>query len=216
LTNPHVSLAISDDPPGASIYLSRRSSVVDGHFRFERENVMRKEFATLLIIAALAIAGKSNAQHFDVEIDPIAYALKGYSVHGGYMWSSFRLDIGIFGVEAPEFAHGNEGFANRIDGGGAKLDYYLIRPGSGMFIGLESGVVRSRVTWTASRENAERTEYSVGARTGYRFILGGRFTVTPWVGLGYTRNKKDQHVDGRVFESGAFQPFPTIHLGYKF
>jgi hypothetical protein len=177
---------------------------------------MRNVFAILIFAFIGGYSTSSTAQRFDIEIDPIAYALKGYSVHGGYLWSSFRLDAGVFGIEVPEAVHGNDGFRNRIDGVGTKLDFYLIEPGSKLFVGLESGIMRSTVEWRDTGEKVARTLYGVGVRIGYRLVVREHFTVTPWIGLGYTLNAADQHVSGRVFETSAFQPFPTIHLGYSF
>lgn len=177
---------------------------------------MRQALLTPFLAAVFAFSPTSSAQQFDVEIDPIAYVMNGYSVHLGYLWGSFRLDVGVFGIEVPAAVHGNDGFANRIDGAGVKLDYYVSEPGSGLFAGIEGGIVRSTVEWTETGDGTHRAQYSVGARTGYRFLIGHRFTVTPWVGLGYTLNARDQQVGGHAFETGAFQPFPTVHLGYSF
>jgi len=177
---------------------------------------MRQVVLGLFLAASFAFSGTCSAQQFDLEIDPIAYAMSGYSVHVGYLWGSFRLDVGIFGIAVPAAVHGNAGFSNRIDGAGVKLDHYLLKPGSRLFVGIEGGVVRSAVEWTETGEGTHRAQYSVGARTGYRFLVGHRFAVTPWVGLGYTLNARDQHVGGHAFETSAFQPFPTVHLGYSF
>ncbi|MEM1115261.1 MAG: hypothetical protein AAF845_03755 [Bacteroidota bacterium] len=46
----------------------------------------------------------------EVEADPIAYALSGYSGHVGYVAGRARASVGVFAADAPEFFHGNEGW----------------------------------------------------------------------------------------------------------
>jgi hypothetical protein len=153
---------------------------------------------------------------YDIETDPIAFALNGYSLHGGILWDSFRFDVGVFGIEVPESFHGNSGFTNRIDGAGLKLDYYLMRPGAGWFAGVEGGIVRNRVTLDETNRDKSRIVYSTGVRTGYRFVIADRFTITPWVGLGYSLNARDTRIGDQIFETMALVPFPTVHIGYRF
>lgn len=56
----------------------------------------------------------------------------------------------------------------------------------------------------------------MGPRVGYRFELGERFHVTPWVSVRYLFGAENIDIDGRRFESDDIGVFPTVHLGWKF
>ncbi len=170
-----------------------------------------------LIIQLVVGAQLVKAQQFDIEIDPIAYALKGFSVHGGYLIEAWRIDLGIYGLEIPEAVHGNDGFDSKFFGTGWKLDRFFKGQPDGFFVGVDGGVSRLQVTHQGSNQKANRIEYSLGVRIGYRWNTGlASLYITPWLGLGYTLNAKNLTVNGETFENSAFQPFPTVHVGWKF
>ncbi|WP_157494257.1 hypothetical protein [Fulvivirga imtechensis] len=178
----------------------------------------------LLFLLALSclfstrLFAQSEVKHgFDVEIDPIAFALNGFSLHGGYLTGPWRFDLGIFGLDIPEWAHGNEGFKVSARGTGWKADRFLRGLSDGFFIGVEGNVTKTSITHSLSDDNRSATEFSLGIRGGYRWNTGlGNLYVTPWLGLGYILNAKDVTINGEVFKTSPFQPFPTVHIGWTF
>ncbi|REL32921.1 hypothetical protein DYD21_13975 [Rhodohalobacter sp. SW132] len=85
------------------------------------------------------------------------------------------------------------------------------------FAGVDGGVTQLRVTHTTTGNEKDRLQYMLGVRTGYRWSTGlGNLFVTPWIGFGYVLNADDIEIDGDMYESSAFTPFPTIHVGWKF
>lgn len=157
------------------------------------------------------------AQQLDVEIDPIAYGLDGFSVHTAYGVNGWRFDLGVYGLTLPEAIHGNEGLSAKFVGAGWKVDRFLKGGSEGAFVGIDGGVSRKEIGDVDTRETAHRVEYAMGGRIGYRWMTGlGNLYVTPWVGLGYVLNAEDVVLNGKVFENSAFQPFPTIHVGWRF
>src|SRR5688500_19215795 len=83
--------------------------------------------------------------HADMEVDPTAYVLDGYSLHVGLGWKRLRVDLGAFALAVPAAIHGNDGFSAAFDGFGAKLQYFPLRPQRGLFVGGDAGAIRTLV-----------------------------------------------------------------------
>ncbi|MEX0648020.1 MAG: hypothetical protein WEA56_02525 [Balneolaceae bacterium] len=163
------------------------------------------------------VAQSSSDTGFDIEIDPIAYGFNGFSVHGGYLTGAWRFDLGIFGLDLPEWLHGNENFNASFVGAGWKADRFFSGKPDGFFAGAEGGISKMEVVHKAGNTRRNQVSYSLGVRGGYRWSTGlGNLYMTPWLGLDFTLNPKDITIDGDTFESSVFQPFPTIHVGWKF
>jgi hypothetical protein len=152
----------------------------------------------------------------DVELDPIAYAASGYSLHVGLSHGRYRLDLGAFAADLPELLHGNDGFEVAMHGFGAKLDRFWRRDRTGFFAGVEAGVLDYQVVDGATRMVEQSTRLQGGARVGWRFALPADFHVTPWVGVGYALGAGDRTIAGRTFEESPVVVFPTVHLGRTF
>ena len=169
---------------------------------------------TRLLLAALAVAPAEV--RLDAEIDPTAYALKGYSLHAGIEWERWRLDLGVFAIAVPQFIHGNQGFDSSFDGYGAKLQRFLFDEPKGAMVGVEGGVNRQLVQLSGTEAASRRTQYSIGVHAGWRFMLGAGFYATPWLGLSYSSNAGDVTVGGRTFKNSPWQVFPAVHFGRRF
>jgi hypothetical protein len=90
---------------------------------------MKKAIITMMLVSlSLVLLAQENERksRFELEIDPIAYVLNGYSVHGIYVFNKTRFDIGVFGIEQPEGFDGNDGFKVKIQGVGAKINCLLL------------------------------------------------------------------------------------------
>lgn len=164
-----------------------------------------------------AFSQSSDYSGFDVDIDPIAFALNGFSFHGGYTTGAYRFDLGVFGLDIPEWIHGDEAFETSFVGAGWKVDRFFKGYADGFFAGIDGGVQQLNVTHKAADTDKDRFQYMLGIRGGYRWNTGlGNLFITPWLGLGYVLNAEDIEIDGDVFEASPFTPFPTIHVGWKF
>ncbi len=153
---------------------------------------------------------------FDLEVDPTAYVLEGYSLHAGLGWQHFRLDLGAFALDAPEFLHGNPGFDVSFDGFGAKLQWFPWDVRSGAFFGVDAAVALLEVELASGGPSAEQTQLTAGFNGGWRFDLPYGLYATPWVGVAYTFGADDIVLAGKSFESNAVVVFPAVHLGYRF
>ncbi len=162
-------------------------------------------------------AATSPGVHGDLEIDPTAYALGGYSLHGGIEYGRLRIDLGVYGMKLPEFVHGNKDFNVAFDGYGAKLQVFPFTPQRGFFVDAGVGASRVHARRKGTDLEATRTQVGVGVSAGYRILLGpSRFYVTPWIGVSYSPSAPVIHLGGKTFKVGRFTPFPAVHLGYRF
>jgi hypothetical protein len=181
--------------------------------------MIRALLVTALLAPSLAQAEESShapstAVTADVELDPIAYALDGYSLHVGINRDHLRLDLGAYALAIPAWVHGQEGFDASFDGYGAKLQYFLRGDRLGAFAGIGGGVARVRIErdGLAARE----TMFSAGAHVGYRFAIAKGIYATPWIGVDYAFDPADVMLGGERFEGKHWSVFPTVHLGYRF
>lgn len=172
--------------------------------------------AFLLSASNAAQAKDSGSPRFDVEIDPFAYALDGYSLHLGIFHGRIRYDLGIFGIDVPEMFHGQGDFTQSADGVGLKADY-LWRESGGWFTGVSTDITRNEYRHVTSGDAAIRMEGGISARAGYRFVIYRRITITPWVAVGYILfNGEPVRIEGDTFERKGYGIFPTVHFGWLF
>jgi hypothetical protein len=159
---------------------------------------------------------RSSSLHADVELDPIAYALEGHSLHVGVGYKRLRVDLGAFALDLPPFMEPVEGFDTSFSGYGLKLQYFPFAEQSGAFVGLDANLAHAWIEATTSDAAHRQTRWSLGVLLGWRFMLGAGFYATPWVGASYDFNAGEFELDSRRYEAPAFSPFATLHLGYRF
>jgi hypothetical protein len=180
------------------------------------------------VLASTAVPGAASAEapaattaaepspfHADVEIDPTAYALSGYSLHVGLGWKRLRLDLGAFAMALPAIVQDNDDFDVSFDGFGAKLQYFGFGDQVGGFIGVDVAVARPLVERAGSDLAHRSTETSMGVNAGWRFDLVGDLYVTPWIGVGYSFDAEDVMLDGARYEAQRITVFPAVHVGYR-
>jgi hypothetical protein len=155
---------------------------------------------------------------WDVETDPTAYVLKGYSVHVAHtvLDGKSRLQFGVFGAETPEWVHGNEGWSESSRGVTFKLDYFPLQELRGPFVGLDSNYARVSYRLQETRGSAHKNIIGLGPRVGYRFAIGQHLYISPWMSLDYQFRAKDVVISGKRFKQGRFSIFPAVHVGWRF
>ena len=189
----------------------------------------------LVLISVVLISANLMAQqqaekkkgHIELEVDPIAYFLKGYSFHAGYQLNRFRYDLGIFGLETPEAFTSNDKYLEKSNGVGVKADYLPGKHAGGFFVGLEADYTWTKVSIKNNNAPHQKAEaFAAGIRGGYRFMFGKSansqkgFYITPWVGIDRIFHTKDVNFPGnRVlpeYKQEDWRFFPTVHLGWRF
>ena len=170
----------------------------------------------LLTLAVLASTASASPIHGDVEVDPTAYALSGNSIHVGIGYEHLRLDLGNFAMALPQFVHGDDGFDVSFDGYGAKLQWFFRAEQTGLFAGIDAGVVRMHARLQGTDTSADDTQIGTGVHAGYRLSLPAGFYATAWLGVGYVWSADDVMLGGKTYDASPFTVFPAIHLGYRF
>ena len=176
----------------------------------------------------LILPGFLNAQDkplkssWEIEVDPIAYILNGYSVHGIYQTGRMRFDAGVYGVEVPESFQSSKGFKLKNQGLGVKVNY-LLQGIQGFYAGIGLGYSKLEATRRESGEKAEGNSIGAGVDIGYRLFLakekeGTRkgLYLTPWLGINYNFYPDKIKFTDREYKQKPFELFPTVHLGYRF
>jgi hypothetical protein len=177
----------------------------------------KKAALPFLLMGLLSVPATAGAQSkVEIEVDPIAYAFNGFSLHVAKVFGSVRANVGTFGIDVPTAYHGNEGWNSTMRGAGVKLDN-LGSSIDGFFVGVEGGYMRNRYALAASSETVERDVIGIGVRGGYRLPLGkSGLYLAPWVGLGYNFHGDDVVIAGEKFERTPIGVFPTVHVGWRF
>lgn len=187
---------------------------------------MRKIIYTTVLylgycISAMAQTGIDNKKsHWELEVDPIAYALNGFSVHGIYQRKMTRFDLGVFGIKQPEGFSGNKGFAINSMGAGMKVNC-LLNKNENWFAGVGAGYLKNDIQYRATGERKQQEVLGLGIHAGYRFyvlrkIKAGRFYVAPWMSIDYNIPMNEVAFEKASYKTSPLTIFPTIHIGYRF
>jgi len=166
-------------------------------------------------LLTMSIPPQAHGQ-VEVEVDPIAYALNGYSGHAAYVFDPLRISLGAFGADQPEFFHGNEGWEARTRGITMKADYLFPKLG-GFFVGLDATYSWNEYTLKSSNKTESQNGLGLGVRTGYRFTFRNTgFYIVPWFSVSYPFDTKEVIISDEKFDEARILVFPTIHLGWQF
>lgn len=183
---------------------------------------------TFIIVRISVAQTQKNDNHFELEVDPIAFILHGYSAHVGYQSGHFRWDAGVYGIQEPSSFSGYDEFDIRSNGGGIKMDY-LFQKRKGLLLGIESNISRERVSPKSNDSNPDNdltkrfTNVSLSMRVGYRWMLGSKSNsykglyIFPWVSfLSFNLNPQSASIQGKEYRQKTLSFFPTVHFGYSF
>ncbi|MFA7326358.1 MAG: hypothetical protein CVV25_01980 [Ignavibacteriae bacterium HGW-Ignavibacteriae-4] len=180
-------------------------------------------FALLFISTFLNVLAQKNPEdsNFEVEIDPIAFALQGYSFHGIYLNSRIRTDLGVFGIMQPVGFNGNEGFQIKTQGVGVKVNY-LLTENETWFTGIGLGYSTNRINLLESSEVQNQKIIGIGAHLGYRWFMFENASnalrnlyLAPWFSIDYNIPINDVSFETKNYNQQIISFFPTIHIGYK-
>jgi len=174
-----------------------------------------KKLNKLIALTFIGSISCTQTYALDLEVDPIAYGLNGYSLHLGLGQENFRFDLGVFGLEMSDSFTSNENFEVDFEGYGVKLDYLFGSYQRG-FVGIQAASSKVGYKLKSSGTKKRLTQVSFGPRVGYRFILDNNITITPWIALDFNLDKEDIIIDNEKYEADLVTIFPTVHLGWRF
>lgn len=157
----------------------------------------------------------------EVEVDPLAYFLKGYSVHAAVTYGSFRSSAGVFAIEQPAFFVNNDTFSVYSSGFDVKTDY-LFGKTKGWHAGLQMTYGKEKVALKETQQEEEFWGVNIGIRAGHRFMFGKEdhnfkgFYINPWIALIYSTDPATITMGDHQYQQSSFSPFPAIHVGWRF
>lgn len=176
-----------------------------------------------VLIASLtnAIAQKNN--HFEFELDPMAYTFGGISGHVAYTFKNQRIQLGYAQITVPESFQSNEGIIESFKAfPSIKWDYFFGKENvsHGFFAGPTINYLFT--TYESDTDETKDEGVNIGVRGGYKFnlfknnkTLNGLY-LTPWVGFSYNAGSSDIELDDQSYLLKSFTIFPTFHLGWSF
>ncbi|MBE8721901.1 hypothetical protein [Sphingobacterium pedocola] len=184
---------------------------------------------TVRIVICLTILSVNNAYAqlkskvaFELEADPLAYMLNGYSIHAGITYGSFRSSAGIFAIKQPSFFTNNDSFSVYSSGFDLKTDYHFKKI-NGLFAGVQFTYGNDEIKLKTAPQTEENIRgLNIGIRSGYRIMFGKAenehkgFYINPWVALIFASDAKDKVIGPETYRQSAVSIFPAVHLGWRF
>ena len=168
-----------------------------------------------------AIAQNKPSHNIEVEVDPLAYLLKGYSFHAGVTYGKFRTSVGTYAIQQPGFFTNNDAFSVYSTGYDVKTDY-LFNGMKGFHTGLQTTYGKEEIELKTSKERETLWSPSFGYRLGYRMMLGKSdnqykgIYINPWIAIIYSPNAKSVIKSSQEYQQSTFSFFPAVHVGWRF
>lgn len=207
------------------LFKNGQNHIFTKELKFNRALYMR---ISLLLLTGFGIINSSTAQekqnrgHIELEVDPIAYILSGFSFHTIYVKNKIRTDVGVFGILQPEGFGGNEGFRVKTKGTGLKINYLLDKKKT-WFAGLGFGYSNNNIEFIETKESQIQNSLGVGIHSGYRWFMFNKsekayknFYLAPWASIDYNFSLNEVEFESRSYTQKPVTFFPTVHVGYKF
>ncbi|QNL48104.1 hypothetical protein H8S90_14950 [Olivibacter sp. SDN3] len=175
----------------------------------------------LMMIPFYGSAQERVRPRFEIETDPLAFLLQGYSAHAAVTYSGFRSSIGVYGIKSPDFLKSNDAFYVYTSGFDFKTDY-LFGSVKGFYAGVQFTYSKDRIGLRDAAYREDLWGLNIGLRGGYRFMFGKPenqyrgFYITPWVALLYNPSANTVWHGSEEYEQASWVPFPTLHLGWRF
>lgn len=177
----------------------------------------------------IPIFSQNYGSRLSLEIDPVTFLFKGYSLHVRYqpMFSKrLLIGAGTYALDLPD-AIVDLNRENRDIGWEARVrsafmiygEFYAKKANHGWFIGEQIGFQSLKVS--LAREQSGSASFNnlvLMTYGGYSWHpYKGSFYIKPWVGIGYTRKVDGINRVGAIrYDVAPLLPFFTLHAGYTF
>jgi hypothetical protein len=160
---------------------------------------------------------KERAFAVDMEIDPVAFALGGMSLHIGLRTDVSRIDFGVYSLGVPALFHGVEDVQVFLSGFELRYDHTIHEKTRGLYLGAQITVNRVEFVQVSTSESAVTRDVRLGVQVGYRIqILEAGLYVNPWLGVFYRAGVDSVDVGSIDFVEPRISPFPAVHVGWLF
>lgn len=179
---------------------------------------------TIIILAATFFSSiAQNNNHFEIEIDPLAYSLGGASGHIAFTWKNDRIQLGYGQLTLPEAMQNHENVRESFKAISLKWDYFFGKSDTSK--GFFSGPTMDYLflTYKDDQDNTHKdSQLSLGLRVGYKIdlfknhkTLNGLY-LTPWISTTWLTNADNIQLGEQSYTRKAFNLFPTFHIGWSF
>lgn len=196
--------------------------IINTKLVMKKQNNMRYKFIILLLLlfGYHAQAQETQRNGWEIEADPLAYILKGYSLHAAITYGNFRSSVGVFAIDQPSFLRDNDNFSVYTSGFDVKTDY-LFGSLKGFYAGLQVSYGKDKIELKGGDEKRNLWGLNVGPRAGYRFLFGNKqnqykgFYINSWIALLYSPNAKTIQMGTQSYKQSSWFPFPAVHIGWR-
>lgn len=181
--------------------------------------------AALAALARPCAAGAAEpaAYRLGVELDPLPFFARGFSVHSEYKPAPLprlRVTLGAFGFrDEPAADSENAGFTRTTRAVEVSAQYFAIPyHAGGLFSGLYVFGYGLRYEYASVSTTAHRYELVPALATGFQWLPWSKGPyITPWVAAGLPLFRSDEAViAGHRFHDPAFHYVLAAHVGWEF
>jgi len=175
-----------------------------------------------------AVFADASETTYAIEIDPLTFALDGYSLHARVSPKNlphWRFGAGIYSMEFPDVFvdmnsdNKNKGWQVELDQGiGLFTEYYLRNNREGWFVGAQ--LAQQEFSIQNDQTGSQQQQFKnllLMPYTGYRWPLNNELYVQGWFGVGYTeKSSGNTQLGENNYDIDPLVPFGAIHVGYEF
>src|SRR4051812_31051758 len=119
----------------------------------------------VLLATSAASADERPGVRVEVDGDPAAFFVHGYSLHVAVVGPWRRLDLGCYAVDEPGFLHGNDGWDVELRAWTLGWDYFVSGE-DGFFAGLSAALAIRTYALAGTQLAVERHQLLVGPHIG--------------------------------------------------
>lgn len=186
---------------------------------------MQKIFAQDYIL----IFSEDYSSRLSLEIDPVTFLYKGYSVNLRYrpmLSEKFLIGMGTYAMDLPELLV-DANWENRDKGWKVRIrsayflygEHYFTEANRGWFLGEQLGFQSFKVSNNKEIPgSASFNTLLLMAYVGYSWYpFKNLIYIKPWAGLGYTEKIDGTNKIGtEKYDIAMWFPMATFHVGYTF
>ncbi|MFT5822631.1 MAG: hypothetical protein ACI8ZM_003887 [Crocinitomix sp.] len=186
----------------------------------------------VLAILFLTIGTATNAQsertQFSLEIDPVTYVFKGFSIHARMTPKGSEhllFGLGAYAMDMPNVLvntnklNRDEGWNSRLNQGYSFFfEYHFSEVNRKFFVGAQTGLQEYKISNKNFEGDSKFTNYIAMAYLGYTIKpFKNNLYFKPWAGIGYTSQISGSNTLGTEnYDISPIAPFATFHVGYTF
>ncbi len=174
------------------------------------------------------IEEKINKTEFSLEIDPVTFGFRGYSLHLRVKPKNsdhLLIGVGAYAMDMPtalvDFNPNNidKGWKLRLNQGyGAFGEYHFSEVNKKWFMGAQTSIQEYKIQNETIEGSEKFTNFLLMAYGGYTFQpFKFNLYIKPWAGIGYTTKIAGNNSLGNLaYDISPIIPFATLHIGYTF